>query len=482
MLTRKIMCLLQLKDKHDDTKNDTAIVVCQLRLQLILTTLVLNFIQVAHWQLHYQHYLARDNFPGLKMASSSWHQDNPFLMMLCYNLCPRNLRTGPFATAEGMKKTGTDERSCFDRACTDHLSTKENMSRGFKKLLKPLTETWQQNAVPNRKFVALTFIMAVSMAWCYVWKFLLFDFICWWCGQSCGLHIHHMRCSSIHTFTNLRLVGRDSWINCTVVCSHIVPCSLFGERYRIELPSWKSFRSDRAGPGKFSPLWLVEIATKDGIDTEDGMIEAVEVTGLTTHMRSGCQTTMSRSPQAMIILKTTPSSSLTPGMTGWSIPELAGLKIIMNSASSIKFDQRAVWKGSGDAAQLGFPPLSLCNYTLDDVEGSSWSRSKLTLEFLVLDGMGPQLMPCRILWPMLRDTSASNINLAIYSGHFPRISNRHGSYSGTLGHRKAFLKWDFAWPGGPKRSLKCLVCLRSNTVWIGNIPGLCNGREAAPQN
>ena len=28
MVTRKIMCLLQLKDKHDDTKNDTAIVVC----------------------------------------------------------------------------------------------------------------------------------------------------------------------------------------------------------------------------------------------------------------------------------------------------------------------------------------------------------------------------------------------------------------------------------------------------------------------
>ena len=48
MVTRKIMCLLQLKDKHDDTKNDTAIVVCQLRLQLILTTLVLNFDQVAH--------------------------------------------------------------------------------------------------------------------------------------------------------------------------------------------------------------------------------------------------------------------------------------------------------------------------------------------------------------------------------------------------------------------------------------------------
>ena len=28
MLTRKMMCLLQLKDKHDETKNDTAIVVC----------------------------------------------------------------------------------------------------------------------------------------------------------------------------------------------------------------------------------------------------------------------------------------------------------------------------------------------------------------------------------------------------------------------------------------------------------------------
>ena len=28
MVTRKMMCLLQLKDKHNDTKNDTAIVVC----------------------------------------------------------------------------------------------------------------------------------------------------------------------------------------------------------------------------------------------------------------------------------------------------------------------------------------------------------------------------------------------------------------------------------------------------------------------
>ncbi len=28
ILPRKRMCLLQLKDKHDDTKNDTAIVVC----------------------------------------------------------------------------------------------------------------------------------------------------------------------------------------------------------------------------------------------------------------------------------------------------------------------------------------------------------------------------------------------------------------------------------------------------------------------
>ena len=66
----------------------------------------------------------------------------------------------------------------------------------------------------------------------------------------------------------------------------------------------------------------------------------------------------------------------------------------------------------------------------------------------MLDGMGPQLMPCRILWPMLRDTSASNINLAIFSGHWIFRGYRTDTdltvALSVMHHRKAFLKWDFA--------------------------------------
>ena len=77
-----------------------ALVMKTMRLQLIVLTLVLNFNQVAHWQLHYQHFHARDNFSGPKMASTSWRQDNPWPMMLCYNLSPRSLRTGRLARDE----------------------------------------------------------------------------------------------------------------------------------------------------------------------------------------------------------------------------------------------------------------------------------------------------------------------------------------------------------------------------------------------